>query len=53
MKPYKIIHSQNPLSKRVIIVNGAKPPKKIPLRIFLDVHPPKRLFNFVEVNNHE
>ena len=42
MKPYKIIHSQNPCLKRKKLVGKLKPPKA-PLRLFKNVHPPKRV----------
>lgn len=43
MKPYKLIKSNNPLAKRYVIVEWAKPPKRIPMRLFSNVHPPKKV----------
>jgi|ETNvirnome_2_300_1030623.scaffolds.fasta_scaffold69122_2 hypothetical protein len=42
MKPYKIIKSKNPCLKRKKLVGKLKPPK-VPLRLFKNVHPPKRI----------
>jgi hypothetical protein len=40
MRPYKIIKSANPISKRIRLVNKLEH-KKIPLCLFKNVHSPK------------
>lgn len=48
MKPYKIMNSSEPRKKRTILVNGAKPPRKIPFKLFTKVHTPKFDVEFVQ-----
>ena len=49
MKPYKIIKSKNPCLKRKKLVGKLKEPN-MPLRLFKNVHPPKRVhFYFDDV----
>jgi hypothetical protein len=43
MKPYKLIKSQFPLPKRFVIAQPIQPPKRIPLKLFKNVHPPLKV----------
>jgi hypothetical protein len=50
MKPYKIIQSKNPMPRRHIIMAPIKPPKRIPPRLFMNVHPPEKVKFVIETN---
>jgi hypothetical protein len=42
VKLYRFIRTKNPLPKRYVIQQPVKPPKKIPLKFFKNIHPPPR-----------
>ena len=52
MKPYKLIKSKNPRTKKAKIIHKLKPPN-VPLKFFKNVHPPKRVIVSYEGQKYE